>query len=60
MICYIMGISVPNLLGEKKILHYHRAVGTWLEFPDNRWVEAAFPCKGHRMLLSDSNSQSMT
>lgn len=52
-----MGKSVLNLLGNK-VLHYHRAIGTWLEFPDNLWVEAAFSLKGQRVLVSDSKSQS--
>lgn len=57
MICYIMGISVLNLL-RNKVLHYHRAIGIWLEFPDNLWVEAASPLpKGPRALVSDSNGQ---
>lgn len=54
-----MEISVPNLLKKKKVPHDHRAVGTWLEFPDNLWMKAAFPHKGqgHRRLVSDCNSQ---
>lgn len=54
MICYIMGISVLNLL-RNKVLHYHRAIGIWLEFPDNLWVETTLPLpKGPRALVSDS------
>lgn len=52
-----MRVSVLDLL-RNKVLHEHREIGTQLEFPDNLWVEAACPTKGHRVLASDSNSKS--
>lgn len=42
MICSIMRISVLSLL-RNKVLNYHKAIGNWLEFPDNLRMEAAFP-----------------
>lgn len=41
MICYIMRISVLNLLSNK-VLPYHNAIAVWLEFPDNLRLELTF------------------
>lgn len=41
MICYIIGISVPNL-HSNKVLHYHNAIAVWTEFPDNLCLDLTF------------------